>query len=254
MDGTILAVFPILFLLPRGRTRPENLRLGRKTRTMRQILIVHSSVDERFESFFSKIFMTVEVQAVWETYVGLTAGEAAKEKIRKAIQASDALFFILSRDGEFISRAKAWFPWATDLAGGKDIWVFEHCEDLKRVPVMIPTLGHYVAYYITNAWSDFVLAIAETYEKPKAVLTPLPEAVLKSLTSAEENASFDTLTGRALFDDSTSRPISLRTRCPYCSSAYNLYLPSDMKVIRCPSCNLFYGIQKPNNVSAPAVA
>jgi DNA-directed RNA polymerase subunit RPC12/RpoP len=119
---------------------------------------------------------------------------------------------------------------------------------------MIPTLGHYVAYYITNAWSDFVLAIAETYEKPKAVLTPLPEAVLKSLTSAEENASFDTLTGRALFDDSTSRPISLRTRCPYCSSAYNLYLPSDMKVIRCPSCNLFYGIQKPNNVSAPAVA
>ncbi len=63
--------------------------------------------------------MTVEVQAVWETYVGLTAGEAAKEKIRKAIQASDALFFILSRDGEFISRAKAWFPWQPIWRGVK---------------------------------------------------------------------------------------------------------------------------------------
>src|SRR5579859_4218944 len=112
---------------------------------MRQIFIVHSSVDERFESFFSKIFLTMEVKTVWETYEGLMGGPAARERVQKGIQDSDALFFVLSTDGEFAARAKDWFPWATHLAMGKDLWVFEHCEDLKRIPVLIPNLGHYVA-------------------------------------------------------------------------------------------------------------
>src|SRR5580692_6423977 len=98
---------------------------------MRQILIVHSSVDERFESFFSKIFLTVGVQTVWETYESLMGGPAAQDKIEKEITASDALFFVLSTDAEFAARAKSWFPWATSLAQDKDIWVFEHCDDLK---------------------------------------------------------------------------------------------------------------------------
>ena len=220
---------------------------------MRQILIVHSSVDERFESFFMKIFLTVAVKIVWETYDGLLKGDAAKERIHREIRESDALFFILSTDGEFFTRAKAWFPWATDLAQDKDIWVFEHSEDLKRVPVLIPRLGNYVSYYITNAWSDFVLKIAETYEKPKAVPAALPEALLVPLDSAQEGSSFDPATGRALFDDSTSRPQSLSAHCPICSSAYNLYIPSEMKAIRCPSCGHFYVVHQNAPTPVPAM-
>ena len=77
---------------------------------MRQIFIVHSSVDERFESFFTKIFLTVAVKIVWETYAGLMAGVAAKDRIQREILESDALFFILSTDGEFFVRSKTWFP------------------------------------------------------------------------------------------------------------------------------------------------
>jgi hypothetical protein len=218
---------------------------------MRQIFIVHSSVDERFQSFFSKLFLTVRVQTVWATYGSLVGGPAAKDNIQKKILDSDALFFILSRDGEFAARSKDWFPWATDLGQDKDIWVFEHCEDLRRIPALIPQLGHYVAYYITNAWSDYVQKIAETYEKPKAARAVLPEASWKPLTPEEESAYFIPSTGFALFDDSTARPTGLRALCPNCSSSYGLHIPSEMKVIRCPSCNHFYGIQQRSMVPAP---
>lgn len=219
---------------------------------MRQILIVHSSVDTRFETFFTRIFQAVVVNAVWETYEAVVGGPAAKDKVQKEILGSDALFFILSTDAEFAARAKAWFPWAVSLAKGKDVWVFEHCEDFKRVPVLIPGLGHYVAYYITNAWTDYLTNIAETYEKPKAAPADLPGTVWKPLAPGEEGAFFDPSTGLALFDDSTARPAGLKAVCPDCSAAYSLHVPSTMKVIRCPSCGHFFGIQQPSH--APAAA
>jgi hypothetical protein len=221
---------------------------------MRQIFIVHSSVDQRFESFFTKVFLTVEVKTVWEKYEGLMEGPAAKDRVQKEILESDALFFVLSTDGEFSARAKDWFPWATDLAKGKDIWVFEHCEDLKRIPVLIPNPGQFVAYYISNAWCDYVSKIAETYEKPKAAAAVLPEVLWKPLTPAEEGAYFNPSTGLALFDDSTARPSGFKALCPSCSQAYGLHIPSEMKVARCPSCGHFLGISQPAKVAAPAKA
>lgn len=219
---------------------------------MRQILIVHSSTDARFESFFSKIFMTVAVKTVWETYESLLKAPAGKDRIQKEILESDALFFVLSMDEGFAARAKDWFPWATNLAKDKDVWVFEHCEDLKRVQVLIPEPRHYVAYYITNAWSDYVSKIAETYEKAKVAPVALPEAVCKPLIPAEESSFFDPSTGFALFDDSTARAMGLKVVCPNCSSTYDLHVPSEMKAVRCPSCGHFYGIQQPTKAPTPA--
>lgn len=219
---------------------------------MRQILIVHGSEDERFEVFFSKVFRAVAVKTAWETYKGSVGGSATKDKIQKEILESDALFFVLSTDEEISAQAKNWFPWATSLAKEKDIWVFEHCEDLKRVPILIPNLGNYVAYYITNAWCDYVTKIAETYEKPKTAGAVLPEALLKPLTPAEQGSFFDPATGFAFFDDSTARPIGLKAVCPACHAVYGLHVPSEMKVIRCPSCGHISGIQHPSKT--PVVA
>ncbi len=217
---------------------------------MRQILIVHSSTDMRFESFFSKILSTVVVKTLWETYEALLVEPAAKEKIQKEILDSDAIFIVLSTDERFNASAKVWFPWATNLAKEKDIWVFEHCEDLERVSVLIPKPGNYVAYYITNAWSDYVSKIAETYEKPKAATMGLPEAIVKPLTHAEEGAFFEPSTGFALFDYSTARAIGLKTVCPNCSLSYNLHVPSEMNFVRCPSCGRFYEIQQLSKAGA----
>lgn len=225
------------------------LTSGKKGKIMRQILIVHSSADTRFEAFFTKVFLTVAVSTVWETYGGLLGGPAGKDRIQKEILDSDALFLILSTDEGFYTCVKDWFPWVAGPAQGKDIWVFEHCEDMKRIPALIPNPGHYVAYYITNAWCDYVTKMAEAYEKPMRDLS-LPEAGCKPLTPTEEGSFFDPETGFALFDDSTARPIGLKAVCPVCSSSYGLHVPSEMKAVRCPSCGHLYGIQQPAKVSA----
>lgn len=221
---------------------------------MRQILIVHSSMDDRFQTFFSKIFMTAAVKVSWETYERVNDGTAAREEIKRKIAGSDALFFVLSTDLEFDSLAKKWFPWAIGLAEGKDIWVFEHCEDLKRVQPLIPGLTHYAVFYITNAWSDHVGKILEIYEKPKAPAVSLPEAVLKALTPVETDAWFNPATGFALFDNSTDQPSGMRAVCPGCGTAFDLHAPSALKVVRCPACGHFNGLQAPPKTRTTAKA
>lgn len=197
--------------------------------------------------------MTVAVKTVWDTYEAILKETTAKDRIKKEILDSDAIFFVLSTDEGNSPQAKAWFPWATNLAKEKDIWVFEHCEDLKRVPVLIPNLRHYIAFYITNAWSDYVSKMAETYEKPKVAAADLPEVIMKPLTVEQEGSFFEPSTGFALFDDSTARAFGLKAVCPNCSSSYSLHVPSEMKIIRCPSCGHFYGIQQPSKIPAPAM-
>jgi hypothetical protein len=218
---------------------------------MRQILIVHSATDKRFEVFFTRVFSSVQVRTAWETYESIQKGSGAREGIQKKISESDALFFVLSQDQGFAQTAPSWFPWATDLAKDKDLWVFEHCEDLKRVQALVPRPGNYVAYYITNAWTDYVRKAAEAYEKPPAAPAPLPEALCKALTPGEVDALFDPATGLALFDDSTARAAGLKGTCPNCSASYGLHVPTDMKAVRCPACGHFYGIQQPPKAAPP---
>lgn len=212
---------------------------------MKQILIIHSSMDDRFQVFFSKILMTAAVKAPWETYETLREGPGARERIKKEISESDALFFVLSTDPEFASLAKEWFPWAVETAKGKDIWVFEHCEDVKRVQPLVPGPTHYAAFYITNAWSDHIAKALEVYEKPGTPVPVLPDAALKPLSPAETGVFFNPTTGFALFDNSTDQPSGTRAACPRCSAAYDLHAPSGMKVVRCPACGSFNGLQVP---------
>lgn len=212
---------------------------------MKQILVIHSSMDDRFQTFFSKILMTTAVKAPWETYETLREGPEARDRIKKEILESDALFFVLSTDPEFASLAKDWFPWAVEAAKGKDIWVFEHCEDFKRVQPLVPGLTRYAAFYITNAWSDHIAKTMEIYEKPGISVPVLQEAVLKPLSPDETDTFFNPDTGFALFDNSTDQPSGMRAVCPGCSATYDLHAPSGMKVVRCPACGRFYGLQVP---------
>ncbi len=217
---------------------------------MRQILIVDSLSDQRFKPFFEKVFFTVRVGTVWKYYEQID-GRAAFEDFQKQLRVSDALFLILCRDLPPPSDPRARFWEEPGIVKDKDVWVFEHCEDLKRISLRIPGLKHYVTFYITNAWMDYVVKIAEGYESDKAASAALPEAQMELLSSAAVGSYFNDATGMALFDYSTSRPTGLKTACSHCAAAYDVHLPSDMKVIRCPACDHFYEIKLPSKPSVP---
>ena len=66
---------------------------------------------------------------------------------------------------------------STRFAGGKDVYVFEHCEDIKRITTRVPRFEHSTSLYITNAWTDYVVKMAENYEDPRPAPALMKEGV-----------------------------------------------------------------------------
>ena len=219
---------------------------------MRQILILDSLEDQRFRTFFEKVFFSVGVGTVWKNYEGIGTGNRAWAEMNKEVGSSDALFLILSGEVQRLSGAPDWVFGEPGFAAGKDVWVFEHCEDLMRLSIRTPALRNYVAFYITNAWTDYIVKIAEGFEENPAPRPPLPEAKLGPLPAPGAGSFFEASTGLALYDFSTSRPTGFKTACPHCSGSYAVHLPSDMEVLRCPACGSFFEIKPASRTPVPA--
>jgi hypothetical protein len=205
---------------------------------MRQILILNSLADQRFRPFLEKVFLSVEVGTVWEDYEDIR-GKTSLEYFQIEVEASDAVFLVLSQGAKSSLGAGGLAPFEQGLAKVKDLYVLEHCEDLKRVSIHVPRFQHHLALYITNAWTDHVVKIAETFEGTQSAPALFPDTRLEPLTPAAVGPFFDEGTGMALFDHSTSRPVGGKTTCPHCAAAYILHTPADMKITRCPACGNF---------------
>ncbi len=221
---------------------------------MRQILIVDSFADQRFKPFFEKIFSTVKIGTLWRNYEDIIDGKPLMKDFPKEIASSHAVFLILNSDVPTLSKTPDWFFGESNFAGGKDVWVFEHCEDLRRISIHLPAVKNYVTFYITNAWTDYVVKIAEKLADSNAAATPLPDAALALLTPLQIGSFFDDLTGIALFDYSTSRPMGFKTTCPLCTAAYQVHQPLEMKVFRCPVCNYFQEVMLPAKEPVPSAS
>ena len=206
---------------------------------MRQILVVNSLADQRFKPFFEKVFFSVGVGTVWEYYENIgtltTVGN-----FQKTVGASDAVFLILSQGAQLSLAAENFDFLKAGFDGNKDIFVFEHCEDLKRISVRVPHFKHFISLYLTNAWTDYVVKLAEGFEMGKPVPAFLPQTPVGIASPATIASFFDVNSGLALFDYSTSRPIGVKTACPQCQALFDLHLPIDMKVARCQACDAFF--------------
>ncbi len=220
---------------------------------MRQILIVGSQADRRFKPFFEKVFPTVGVATLWETYERITSGPKGLETFQEQVRTSDAIFLVLDENMQALCNARAWSFGKPGFTGNKDLWVFEHCEDMKRISLRVPDLKHHVAFYITNAWNDYVQRIAETVAAGGT--PPLPAGHLELPSPATMGEAFNGTSGMALFDHSTARPTGAKCLCPQCGAAYDLHLPIDMRIVRCRVCGTFCELkaQAPAPVAAEAV-
>jgi len=192
--------------------------------------------------FMEKVFFTVGVGTVWEEYENI-GQKTSLPDFQKKVENSNAIFLVLSLSAQASVRDEDLSFLNSSFASGKDVYVFEHCEDLKRISLKVPRANHYFQLYITNAWTDEVVKTAETFEDSKPLPAPYPDAPLKLLSAAAVWTSFDEASGMALFDFSTSRPAARKTTCPHCAAVYNLHFPADMKLVRCPVCGQFSEIK-----------
>jgi len=218
---------------------------------LKQILIVNSRLESRFKPFLEKVFLAVQVGTVWEEFENIGSKKTIMD-FRKAAAAADALFLILSREAQASFDARNLGFFESGFSRGKSVYVFEHCEDSKRVSIRIPDLHHFISLYITNAWTDHVIKIAEAFEESRPAMVPFAQGDLEPLVSTAVDSFFDPVTGQALFDHSTAQPLARKVACPYCAASYTLHVPDEMSVIRCPACGGFSEIKV--DVKAPRVS
>jgi hypothetical protein len=203
---------------------------------------VNSPSDQRFKPFLEKVFLSARVGTVWEDWENI-GGKTLLKHFRKKVENSSALFLMLSRDAQAAIGSGVPAFWEPGFAQGRDIFIFKHCEDLKRVTTHIPDFTHYLALYITNAWKNYVERIVETFEDPGPKPVSFPEARLEAIDPSAMAVFFDEKTGMALFDHSNAGPIGKKVACPHCAASYVLHRPDDMTMIQCPACDGFAEIK-----------
>lgn len=196
------------------------------------------------------MFATVEVGTVWENYENI-GKENNRGDLQKTVEASNALFLILSQDAQTVIKQGDLDFLKSDFVKGKDVFVFEHCEDIKRISIKIPRVSHYFSMYISNAWMVEVIASASAFETPAPKPILLPEVKLDRLGLERMRVLFSPATGQALFDLSTTRPAAKKVLCPECAAAYAVHAPADMRILRCPVCGQFCEMKISVTAGAP---
>src|ERR1700758_4772256 len=110
---------------------------------MAQIFVSHSQQDKEFIHFFLEAFAGTKVKPHLEELereppTGVTASQIAQD-----IQASNALFVLLSENVQQGPHTRDWIVWECGAAINKEIWLFEPTASLGRIRVVVPRFNHY---------------------------------------------------------------------------------------------------------------
>ncbi len=212
---------------------------SRYTEHMAQIFVSHSGRDGDLRSFFSEAFAGTKVKAVFEEFEKLIRGTVTSQQITKDIEASKAVFTVLSENVENIPHTRDWVVWEVGVAKNKDIWVFEPYSHFGRVSVVTPHLKHYVLFDLSDAWRDYIRRIVESYDDSHVLPAMLVAGGLGALAIQKrlEGAALGAMAGIMMSDKSRIRPQGTGVMCVECSSTYDCHLPKGMNTFRCPVCN-----------------
>lgn len=209
---------------------------------MSQIFISHSKEDKDLINFFSKVFSSTKVKAIWEEFKKIiTLNSVTSKKIKDDIKQSNALFIILSQNVQALPHTRDWVDWESGVgsASNKDIWVFEPYRQLGSISVVTPHLNHYVLFETNNSWFKYIWQIIDSYNDSNILLaTTVGE--LQRITTLEG------LIGDPVRDKSINRPTGIEIKCSYCSLVYNIHFPipdrSNQFNFRCPVCNKYLSL------------
>jgi hypothetical protein len=197
-----------------------------------------------------KVFATISVGTVWADYENI-GKKTNQDGFQRMVEASSAVFLVLSLGAQASVKEGQLDFLNSNFAKDKDVFVFEHCEDIDRISIKVPRVNQYFSLYITNTWTVEAIASAAAFEIVNRPAAALPEIKLERLKPDDLKIYFSAATGQALFDLSTTKPVAKKAVCPQCASAYTIHIPEVMRVLRCPVCGQFCEMKIPVTAGAP---
>ncbi|MCC7017845.1 MAG: hypothetical protein IT564_11650 [Rhodospirillales bacterium] len=203
---------------------------------MAQIFVSHSARDRDLVDFFSRLAARSKVRFVFEELEKLLSGAVTAGKIRADIEASNAVFLLLSHNVQAIPHTRDWVIWESGVSHNKDIWVFEPLADFGRISVVTPFLRHYVIYEPSDTHFPYISQVVSSYDD-SGVLPAMAASGGLGAAFGGAGAVVGAIAGAILANPARSRPTGISTACPHCSSSYSVHLPERLKTFRCPVCN-----------------
>jgi len=202
---------------------------------MASIFLSHSKRDEGSVSLLSKAAAGTRVElyrAEFETQIGI---DADAEELEREIDNSKALFIALSSHVQNTLHTRDWVLWETGCAKGKDIWVFENAAT-RPSSVAIPKFSHYVLYYDTIEWIQYITRIIDSYRWLETVPAMASGAAI-GLAWGPGGSLVGSAAGWVASIPSRSRPIGTKYKCPGCSRDVAIHFTQGTPLTRCPTCN-----------------
>jgi hypothetical protein len=221
---------------------------------MAQIFISHSQRDEQAKNFFYRAFSGTAVRPIWMEYEGAPT-KTIDEEIELKIQASNAVFFLLSETVENLLFTRDWMLWENGKVTNKDIWLFEPEESLGKVTVLLPRFRHLVRYRRDIGWRGRVNSVVRSYDDSSMLGWAGAGAGIGAMLSEEDRgggAIFGGVVGAIVESVRRSKaPTGAPVTCLKCSYNYSVHLSGTARQFRCARCNNRMELIQPHAQTVP---
>lgn len=214
---------------------------------MAKIFVSHSKRDKEIRNFFSDIFSPTKVQAVFEEFEAIRAGQRTAPDILDDIEAAKAIFVLLGPQADALDHTRDWITGESGAGANKDVWVFEPYHHMGTLSTVVPWVRHHVVYTFDDPWYDYIQRLVESYDDSHVPGAVLGSAGLGAMLAEQDRAGgaiVGGIAGLILSDKSGERPSGQEIQCPKCHSVYALHCPENLPATRCPVCNSTLQLQQ----------
>jgi hypothetical protein len=206
---------------------------------MAQIFVSHSQRDKDIIHFFLEAFAGTKVKPHLEELEKAPPTGVTAEKIERDIQASNAVFVLLSGNVENLRHTRDWVNWECGIAKNKDIWIFEPAESLGKIRVVVPRFNHYALFERNDEWRKYLLSIIESYDDshviPALSASTAGGALLNEKDRGSGAAAGFVVGLVGLILQSITKPsYGIDVKCQVCFSNYKIHRYGNF---RCAVCN-----------------
>jgi hypothetical protein len=218
---------------------------------MAQIFVSHSRRDAEIIHFFLEAFAGTKVKPHLEELEKEVPTGVTAAKIAGDIQSSNAVFVLLSETVESLPYTRDWINWECGTAANKEIWIFEPCESLGKIQIIIPRFNHYALFERTPEWRKYLLSIIDSYDDSHVIPTLSATTGGGALLNEKDRgagaaAGFFAGLGALLLHRISKPSLGVPVRCWHCSSNYRVHRYGHF---RCAVCNADSILHEPSLAS-----
>lgn len=172
------------------------------------------------------------------------------DKIARDIQASNAVFVLLSETVENLPHTRDWINWECGVAVQKEIWVFEPFGSLGKIRVVVPRFNHYAVFNRDEEWRTYLRSVIDSYDDSHVLPTLAATTGSGALLGEGVGAGIGLGVGLlALILQSKGKPpLGVPITCCKCRANYRIHRYGRFRCAVCSTSLLF--LPEPQSPSA----